>query len=117
MEMKMIQQNVAEAMNEVVEKASAVQMEKLTDLTMKVENALSAFDARIEILSCLKEVTQDLLLRKTISTLFLKIKTSGEDVRNVQGMGRKEATVNCIDVDVEVDASDTDLEAGTKAKW
>ena len=105
LEMKMIQKNVAEAMNEIVEEASAVQMEKLTDLTMKVENALSAFDARIEILSCLKEVTQDLLLRKTISTLFLKIKTSGEDIRNFQGLQNNEAAVNYIDVD----ATDRDL--------
>ena len=105
LEMKMIQKNVTEAMNEIVEDASAVQMEKLTDLTMKAENALSAFDARIEILSCLTEATQDLLLPKTISTLFLKIKTRGEDIRNFQGLQNNEAAVNYIDFD----ATDRDL--------
>ena len=36
LEMKMIQKNVVEARNKIVEEASAVQMEMLTDLTTKV---------------------------------------------------------------------------------
>ena len=100
LEMKMIQKIVAATMNEVVEEASALQMEKLTDLTMKVENAISAFDARIEILNCLKEVTRDLLLRKTLSSMFLKIKTTGEEIRKFQCSDPKASdSLDCIDVD------------------
>ena len=69
-------------MNGIVEEASTVQVENPTDLTMKVENALSAFDARIEILSCLEGVTQNLLLSKNISTLFLNVKR----VAKISGM-------------------------------
>lgn len=75
-------------------------MEKLKDLTMKVENAVAAFDARIEILNCLKEVTRDLLLWKTLSQMFLKHKTTGGEMRKIQGSDPKSNdSLEFIDVD------------------
>lgn len=59
-----------------------------------------------------KEVTQDLLLRKTISTLFLKTSTHSEQIRTLRGLEMVEPAVDCIDVD----ALDRYLHVDTKAK-
>lgn len=81
----MIQNIVAVTMNDILEDASSWQMKTMKEPTMKVKDAVSAFEARVEILNFPNEIKRDLLLWKRIYSVFLIKKTTDKERRKLEG--------------------------------